>query len=94
MKIDTVKSFEKLETVTKGFANKRRVAILSLLDRTPNADLDTIAANIDLGYKAVSEHLRKMYVAELITKETYGNYVLHSLTPRGKQTLSFLRRLK
>jgi len=84
----------KLEQITKGFANKRRIEIMQLLYKQPSLDVEVISESIQLGYKAVSEHLRKMYIAELIEKEYEGYYVLHKLTARGKLVYSFLRKLR
>jgi len=89
-----MRTAEKLELITKGFANKRRIAILHMLSKNPDLDVESISEKLDLGYKATSEHLRKMYIAELITKEYEGYYTLHKLTPRGKQITSFLNRLR
>ncbi|MDP2649970.1 MAG: ArsR family transcriptional regulator [bacterium] len=89
-----MKNFETLERITKGFASKRRVAMLTLLEKQHNLDTEVIAERVDLGYKTTAEHLRKMHLAGLITKKEDGYFVLHKLTPRGRQVLSFLRRLR
>ena len=89
-----MKKLETLETITKGFASKRRIAILSYLVRYPGSDLEQIANAIDLGYVATGEHIRKMHVAGLVEKEGSGYFVLHTLTQRGKRALSFLRQLQ
>ena len=89
-----MKKYEHLETIVKGFASKRRIAVLALLARRGAADVETIAEALDLGYKSTSEHLRKMHIAGLIEKEGDGYYVMHSLTPRGTQVLRFLKRMR
>ncbi|PCH91937.1 hypothetical protein COB18_02435 [Candidatus Kaiserbacteria bacterium] len=89
-----MKRAETLEIITKGFANKRRIAILILLGKQPDMDVELLSEKLDLGYKSVSEHLRKMYMADLITKEYDGYFVIHRLTPLGKKTLSFLSKLR
>ena len=78
----------------KGVASKHRVAILNLLARTPHLDVDTIAGRLSLGYKTTAVHLSKLAYADIIEKEDAGYYVLHSLTPRGKQIHAFLKRLR
>ncbi len=89
-----MRNIEKLELITKGFASKRRIAILNLLSKQPGLDVEAVSERLDLGYKAVSEHLRKLHIAELIEKEEDGYYILHTLTPRGKQVVNFLSRLR
>lgn len=89
-----MRNIEKIELIVKGFASKRRIAILNLLRKQPALDVETISERLDLGYKAVSEHLRKLHIAELIEKEADGYYILHTLTPRGKQVVNFLARLR
>ena len=88
-----MKTATTLERITKGIASKHRLSILSLLVRQKNLDVDVISQRLSLGYKTTAEHLRKMFIAGLITKEYEGNYVLHSLTPLGKKVAVFLQRL-
>ncbi len=83
----------KLEHITKGFANRRRVAILQLLARNPDLDVDLISTRLNVGYTSIAAHLQKMHVAGIISKQTDGYFVLHRLTPRGKQIYAFLNRL-
>jgi DNA-binding transcriptional ArsR family regulator len=89
-----MKNFETLERIAKGFASKRRVAVLTMLEKQPGLDAEVIAERIELGYKTTAEHLRKMHLAGLITKKEDGYFVVYKLTPRGRQVLAFLRRLR
>lgn len=89
-----MKKVESLEVITKGFASKRRIAILRLLEKQPDVDVEHIAERIELGYQATAKHLHKLWRAELIDKYEDGYFVLHRITPRGKQVLNFLRRLR
>jgi DNA-binding transcriptional ArsR family regulator len=88
-----MRSPQKLETVMKGVSNKHRVAILLLLNKQPNMDLEMIGNRLEIGYKNAAEHVRKMLHAGLVDKEYEGNYVLHSLTPRGKRMVLFLSKI-
>jgi DNA-binding transcriptional ArsR family regulator len=84
---------EKLERIVKGFANKRRLAMLALLERRPDLPLFGIAETLHLNLKTVSEHVRRLSLAGLVTKRSQGNSVRHALTGRGKSILKFLRIL-
>lgn len=88
-----MKSAQKLEHVMKGVASKHRIAILMLLARQKDLDVDLVSQRLSLGYKTTSEHLRKMFLAGLIRKEHEGSFVLHSLTPLGKKIVVFLQRV-
>ncbi len=88
-----MRSVHKIEIVAKGVANRHRVTILFLLAKNDELDLAMISERLEVGYKTTSEHLRKMYLAGLISKEYEGNYVLHSLTSRGKKLSMFLSKL-
>lgn len=89
-----MRSVRKLEVITKGVASRHRIAILFLLAKNSNSDLEMISERLEVSYKTTSEHLRKMHLAGLISKEYEGNYVLHSLTSRGKKLSIFFSKLK
>ena len=84
----------KIEKLTKGIANHRRVQIMDLLDRTPNLSVIAVADELNVNFKTISEHLRRLTFAELVMKRNMGNEVQHALSPRGKYTLKFLRTLE
>lgn len=88
-----MRSVYKIEMVAKGVANRHRVTILFLLAKNGELDLEMISERLEVGYKTTSEHLRKMHLAGLISKEYEGNYVLHSLTSRGKKLSIFFSKL-
>ena len=93
MTVADQKYYTDLETIVKGFASQKRIAILDLIENNPDLDVDGISYSLGFGYKSVSQHLNKMLTADLITKEYEGTYVLHRITPRGRQVVAFLRRL-
>ena len=84
---------KRLEKITKGFANERRIAILQLLTRHRDLDVAEIADRLKYGYTSTAMHLQKMYDAGLISKEEDGYFVLHRLTSRGRKIAAFLQRL-
>lgn len=88
------KSYGKLETIVKGFANRRRLEILDLLKREPELSVDEIAEKLNLGYMNASDHIRKMTIAGLILKRRAGLSVCHKLTDRAEAILGFCKNLE
>ena len=88
-----IRNIELIEEIIKGFANKHRIAILHILARYPDLDVEHISEKLKVSYTSTAAHLQKMHSAGIIAKEEDGYFVLHKLTPRGKQVFSFLRRL-
>lgn len=82
-----------LETVVKGFANHRRIDILELLEKEPELSLTDISSRLDINFKTASEHIRRLALAGLIYKTNDANFVLHTLSPRGREVLAFLEKL-
>ncbi len=86
--------FRKIERIAKGFANKRRLEILELLDRKPELSVSDISEKLKLGYENTSDHVRKMTSAGLLMKRSDGPNIRHRLTPRAKDILAFCKKLK
>ena len=86
--------FNKLERIAKGFSNHRRIEILYLLKEKPELSVFDIAGELEVNFKTVSEHVRRLAIAGLIIKRHDGNSVRHKLTDRGKSILVFLRTLE
>ncbi len=82
-----------LETIVKGFANHRRLDILDLLEGESELSLQEISQRLDINFKTASEHLRRLMLAGLIVKTNDANFVLHTITPRGRKVLEFLKDL-
>lgn len=95
-KHDIVKAnpFRRLERIVKGFANHRRIQILQLLRRKPEASVFEIAGALDMNIKTASEHTRRLAIAGLVLKRNQGLMVRHKLTARGESILEFLRILE
>jgi DNA-binding MarR family transcriptional regulator len=83
----------RLERIIKGFANHRRVRILTLLQGRPGLSLSEIRDEFDVDIRTASEHVRKCVAGGLVAKRSVGRRVVHRLTPRGKRITSFLHRL-
>lgn len=89
-----MKKPKQLERVVKGFANHRRIEILSLLEKTPELSVLEIADILRINFKTASEHIRRLAIPGLVMKRNDANAVRHALTPLGKSILKFLRTLE
>lgn len=90
----TAKSPLQLQGIVRGFANHRRIQMLTLLDDQPELSLLEVAAQLRINLKTASEHLRRLAVSGLVMKRAAGTAVRHKLTPRGGSVLKFLRTLE
>ena len=80
-----------VEKIIKGFANKHRLDIISLLEKRPGLSIDNISELLHMEYKNTSAHLYKLSIGGIIDKKYRGATVFHSLTDRGKSILQFVR---
>lgn len=85
---------KKLQWIVKGFANHRRIQIMELLDAQPELSLSEISTRLNVNFKTVGEHTRRLSHAGLILKRYKGAAVLHALSPQGVIILKFLRTLE
>lgn len=83
-----------LEKIVKGFANHRRIQVLTLLERMPELSVLEISETLDVNFKTISEHIRRLAIAGLVMKRNEGNNVRHALSATGKSILKFLRTLE
>ena len=85
---------QQIERIVKGFANHRRVQIVTLLDETPELSVAEIATKLKINFKTASEHIRRLAIAGLVLKRNRGVNVLHKLSAQGESILKFLRKLE
>jgi predicted transcriptional regulator len=78
----------------KGAANHRRLQILELLERKPELSVIEISDELDVNFKTISEHTRRLAISGLVMKRSEYTAVRHRLTPRGIAVLKFLRTLE
>lgn len=83
--------YKRLEKLAKGFANHRRIQILELLEKKP-LSLSQISAILKVNIKTVSEHTRRLDIAGLISKKYRGREVVHAISDKGLDILTFLRK--
>ena len=83
-----------LERLVKGFANHRRIQIMSLLDTEPELSLSGISSRLKIDIRTASAHVIRLTTAGLVLKRFEGRGVRHRLTRRGEEILTFLRILE
>ena len=88
------KSYRELERMVRGFANHRRIQILEILKKNPEMSVDEIATSLDINYKTVADHVRRLAIAGLVLKRSQDVSVRHRLTGRAESILKFLRTLE
>lgn len=83
-----------VERILKGFANKRRIAIVQYLKRQKEASVGEIAGAIRLSFKSTSRHLSVLIAAGILEREQRGLLMWYSLAsdmpPITKNVISFL----
>ncbi len=87
------KKSNQIEYIVKGFANKRRIEIIFLLDENPEMSVSEIADKLPCGFNSTSAHLLKMMATGIIMKRNDQSEVRHALTQRGKAILKQLKQL-
>ena len=88
------KSYRELERMVRGFANHRRIQILEILKKNPEMSVDEIATFLDINYKTVADHVRRLAIVGLVIKRSQDVSVRHRLTGRAESILKFLRTLE
>lgn len=86
-----MKNSRQLERHFKGVANHRRIEILLLVNKNEGITLDDIANTLDVNFKTISEHTRRLVQAGLLEKQYAGRIVCHFLTPYGKEFIKFIQ---
>jgi DNA-binding transcriptional ArsR family regulator len=91
---DNPKDIKRMERILKGAANSWRIRILFMLKAEPDLSLIEVSDKLKINFKNVSEHIRKLAIAGLVTKKYDGIFVRHKLTKRGDDILTFYRMLE
>ncbi len=84
-------SGRRLERFFKGPANHRRIDILLLLDKEENISLGEISEKLNVSFKTISGHTKKLTESGLLNKRYADTTVLHSLSPYGKKFVKFIK---
>lgn len=88
------KSYYQLERIVKGIANHRRIEILELLRSVPELSLEEISEKLNVNFKTISEHIKRLAASGFVIKRYAGHAVRHKITDRGIIILKFLRTLE
>ena len=83
-----------LEKIVRGFSNHRRIEILALLSEKPDLSVFEVSEELNVNFKTISDHLRRLLNAGLLVKKNKGNMVCNKLSGLGVSTLKFLRTLE
>lgn len=86
--------WKKKERILKGAANHRRLQILDLLQKKPELSVEEVADALNVNFKTISEHLRRLAISGLLLKRYEAQTVRHKLTNRGISILKFSRILE
>jgi len=89
-----LKDNPRLAAIAKGFANKHRIGMLILLDKTAGLSVGELADVLGISFRTASEHSSRLASAGLVLKSHTAQQVEHSLTPTGKRVVKFLKELK
>lgn len=84
----------KIERIVKGFANHRRLEIMALLEVRSNLSGFNISSELNVDFRTIAEHLRRLFIAGLILKRNRGRRVENALSETGKKALKFVRTLE
>jgi DNA-binding MarR family transcriptional regulator len=85
------KTAKQLERYFKGVANHRRIDILLLIAQKEGIKVEDIANILDVNFKTISEHIRRLVQAGLVNKNYQGRQVAQTLSPYGKRFVDFIR---
>ncbi|UMX47872.1 MAG: winged helix-turn-helix domain-containing protein [Candidatus Nealsonbacteria bacterium DGGOD1a] len=85
------KTAKQLERYFKGVANHRRIDILLLIAKKEGIKVEDIANILDVNFKTISEHVRRLVQAGLVNKNYQGRQVAQTLSPYGKRFVEFIR---
>jgi ArsR family transcriptional regulator len=84
--------FQATADLLKSLADDKRILVLQALSRQRMC-VCMLVGLTRCPYSKCSYHLAKLKEAGLITAEQVGNYLVYSLTPRGRTVMKFMQRL-
>lgn len=87
-------NYHRLERLTRGFSNHRRIQILEQIKKSPEMSVEEIASKFRINYKTAADHIRRLAIAGLVLKRNEGASVRHKITERADNVLKFLRTLE
>lgn len=88
------KRCHELERLIRGFANNRRIEILSAICEQPGLSVQELSELLKANMKTIASHIARLHTATLIYKYAEGASMRHRLSPLGISVLKFLRTLE
>ena len=82
-----------LEKILKVLANRRRLAILRYLKKEKVASVAEIAGEINLTFKATSNHLRRLAALDLLEREQRGYQGMYRIVKDQKPVAQYILSL-
>lgn len=89
-----LKDSEELAKIARGFANRHRISMLSLLSKTSGLSVSSLADVLGVSFRTASEHSQRLEEAGLVLKKRSGQQIEHQLTPAGRRTVRYLKDLR
>ena len=84
---------KELERVLKALANRRRLAIINILQKGKEKNVGEIADNIKLSFRATSKHLSVLMNADILEKEQRSLQMFYSLNKNAPSVVKQLLRV-
>ena len=85
---------KELERLYKAFANRRRIAIVRMLQKGKEVSVGDIASAIKLSFNATSKHLSVLSAANMLDKEQRSLQIFYriadELSDQARKALSIL----
>lgn len=81
---------KELEKIFKALANRRRLAIISLLKNEKDLSVGGIAEKIKLSFKSTSKHLSILASVDIIVKEQKSSQVFYRIPQNPNE---FIRKI-
>ncbi|MFZ2484392.1 MAG: metalloregulator ArsR/SmtB family transcription factor [Minisyncoccia bacterium] len=78
---------KELEKIFKALANRRRLAILTLLKKKKQANVGEIAEAIKLSFKSTSRHLSVLVSSGILDREQSSLYSVYSFSAEQSEIL-------
>ena len=82
----TLVDLKLLERIHKALGNRRRLAILRYLKRSPGTSVGAIATHISISFNATSKHMIILAAAGFVEREQVGLNMLYRLACRLPMT--------
>lgn len=82
-----------IERVLKALANKRRLAVVSLLRKSKEKSVGEIAEDIKLSFRATSKHLSILVAADILEKDQRSTLMFYSLNKNSTNLIKELLRV-